>query len=265
MRNKIYLQLVLGITGFVLVAIPAGAKEGFPLREKYPDVKYMTVRQLGSNYGKTIIIDVRSTIEYNVIHINTAEHIPVARADFTRKLQMTRGKEGTAPIAFYCNGHTCAKSYKATRRAMKNGFKNVYAFDAGIYDWANAHPEKTTLLGETPAPQKKLIPDEMFERRKIGFANFRKKAERPNAFNIDIREPFQRREIPPIPKLRNIPPDRLVKLLEEDRFKDKELLILDAVGKQVRWLQYYLEKYGYRDYYFLSKGVLSAKKAGAVK
>ena len=46
---------------------------------------------------------------------------------------------------------------------------------------------------------------------------------------------------------------------------DKQLLIFDAVGKQVRWLQYHLEANGYNNYSFMEKGVLGAANAGGVK
>ena len=62
-----------------------------------------------------------------------------------------------------------------------------------------------------------------------------------------------------------MPMDRLVKLLKKGEFKDKQMLIFDAVGKQVRWLQYHLEDNGYSNYYFLNKGVLGAAAAGGVK
>ena len=65
--------------------------------------------------------------------------------------------------------------------------------------------------------------------------------------------------------LRNIPSDRFVELLAAGEFKGKPLLVLDAVGKQVEWIQYYLEQYGYTGYYFMDKGVTSAAAAGAVK
>jgi len=83
---------------------------------------------------------------------------------------------------------------------------------------------------------------------------------------IDAREPFQRKEIPQLPgTLRNVPTDRLVELIKKGEFKENQLLIMDAVGKQVEWIQYYLESEGYTNYYFLDKGFLSAAEAGAVK
>jgi hypothetical protein len=54
------------------------------------------------------------------------------------------------------------------------------------------------------------------------------RAAQPNTVNVDIRDPFQRETIPAIPLLRNIPLDRLTRLLEKGQFKDKQLLIIDA-------------------------------------
>ncbi|HEU0265195.1 MAG TPA: rhodanese-like domain-containing protein, partial [Geobacterales bacterium] len=99
----------------------------------------------------------------------------------------------------------------------------------------------------------------------LKLADFKAKAQGENVVVIDIREPFQRQEIPDLPKMRNIPSDRLVQLLASHEFKGKQLLIFDAVGKQVEWLQYYLVNYGYKNYSFLDSGVLSAKEAGALK
>ena len=253
------------IAVLISVVAVAGAEEGYPLREKFPQVKYMTTEALNKDYQKVIVVDVRSKIEFDVIHVNKAVHEPITTALFTKNLEKIREKSDALPIAFYCNGHSCAKSYEATEIAMKAGFQNVYAYDAGIHDWAKAHPEKTTLMGKSPAPVDKLISKEMFEKRTVSFADFKKKAASPDAMVIDAREPFQRKQIPQLPgTLRNVPSDRLVELIQKGEFKGNQLLILDAVGKQVEWIQYYLEAGGYTNYYFLKKGVLSAVEAGAV-
>jgi len=197
-----------------------------------------------------------------IIHINKSVHIPVDSNLFIKNLEKVREKSGSIPIVFYCNGHTCAKSYEAAEYAMDAGFLNAYAYDGGITDWVNAHPEKTTLMGKTPATMEKLITHEMLAKRKISFAEFKKKAENPHAIVVDVREPFQRKNIPQIPQLRNIPSDRLVEMIAEGELKGNQLLILDAVGRQIEWIQYYLEQHGYTNYYFLEKGVLSAEEAG---
>jgi rhodanese-related sulfurtransferase len=257
---KSRMRVVLGAAVLVLAVFGvAAAEEGFPLRGKHPNVKCLTTEALNRDYQTAIIVDVRSKIEYDVIHINKAVHLPVTTALFTKDLANVRDKEGSTPIAFYCNGHACEKSYEAADQAMQAGFKNVYAYDAGIYDWVKAHPDKGTLMGKTPVPLDKLISHAMLAKRSIGYDEFKKRTQKPGVVVVDIREPFQRHDIPDLPGLRNIPSDRFTELLKSGEFKDKELLILDAVGKQVEWVQYYLEMYGYTNYLFLDKGVASIK------
>lgn len=259
-----YLKRVIVLT-LVAFAMLAAAEKGYPLREKFPNVNTITTQQLNRDYAKLIIVDVRSQMEFDVIHINKAVHVPITTALFAAQLEKVREKTGTPTIVFYCNGHTCAKSYEAVEQAMKAGFQNVAAYDSGIHDWVKAQPEKTALMGKTPAPPEKLISAEKLSSRKIRFSEFLKKAESPESVVIDVREPFQRKEVPAIPMLRNIPPDRLVELLARGEFKGKQLLILDAVGKQVEWIQYYLEQYEHLNYLFLDKGVAGAVAESAVK
>lgn len=251
--------LLVVVSVMVSMALPVFAEEGFPLREKFPTVKVISTETLNKDYQKIIIVDVRSKIEFDVIHINKALHEPITTALFVKNLEKIREKAGDRQLAFYCNGHSCAKSYEAAEMAMKAGFQNVFAYDAGIPDWVKAHPEKTTLMGKTPAPADKLISKDMLEKRKVNFQDFKKRAAAPEAMVIDAREPFQRKEIPQLPgTLRNIPSDRLVELIKKGEFKNNQLLIMDAVGKQVEWIQYYLEAQGYKNYYFLDKGVAGA-------
>ena len=94
------------------------AEEGFPLREKYPDVKVISTDDLAAKYDGTIIVDVRSTMEFDVAHITKAQHISMSQATFLKDLEQARAKDDATPMAFYCNGHTCAKSYKAAEAAQ---------------------------------------------------------------------------------------------------------------------------------------------------
>lgn len=267
--NKWITLLTLLALSFSATALAAD----FPLRAKYPDVKPISTSDLNAQYDAILVVDVRSQIEYSVIHVNGAANIPVASASFLGDLEKLRPKGATKPIAFYCNGTTCAKSYKAAKQAMEAGFANVFCFDAGIPEWVETHPEKTTLMERTPAPKEKLIANSALDAHKIDFATFKAKAAEKGSMVIDIREPFQRAKNPELPQnrllalpgVREIPLDRLVPLIKQKKFQDKHLLITDAVGKQVRWLQYYLEDNGYSNYAFLDKGVLAATEAGGVK
>lgn len=258
-RTRVWVVTVAVALVLAFAAMAAQAQEGFPLRAKFPKVKYMTTEELAANYASTIVVDVRSKIEFEVIHIAKAVHIPVSTAMFTKDLVKARAMGDATPIAFYCNGHTCAKSYEAAEQAAEAGFKNVFAYDAGIYDWVKAHPDKGALMGATPVPLDKLISKDALAQRMISYDEFQKRAGKANVVVVDIREPFQRQEVPKLSNLRNIPSDRFADLLKKGEFKSKELLILDAVGKQVQWIQYYLEQNGYADYAFLKKGVEGAK------
>lgn len=270
--SKAAFRLTLAMT-FILFVVSSLFAAEFPLREKYPDVKPITLEDLNANYDSTLIIDVRSKEEFDVIHVKTAKHVPVTKKSFLADLEKVRGKGESTKIAFYCNGHTCAKSYKAADKAAGAGFENIYCFDAGIFEWASTYPEKSALLGKSPVDPAKLISKDALNAKKLGWADFTAKAKESNSIVIDIRDPFQRAKASGLPQnksvvlkgVRSIPLDRLTKLLAKGEFKNKQLLVFDAVGKQVRWLQYYLEEGGYSNYAFLAKGVLSAAEAGAVK
>lgn len=259
--------LVLGAVG------PLFAADDFPLREKYPDVKTITLEDLDRQYDASVIVDARSKMEFDVVRIAKAVNVPVAKKDFLAALEEVRGKTDQGPLVFYCNGHTCAKSYKASRAAADAGFKNVLCFDAGIFEWVNAYPERGTLLGQTPADKSKLIAKADLSARKLSFTEFKARASEHDALVIDTRDAYQRatnadldqnREVD-LKGVREIPMDRMVRLINDKKLKDRQLLIFDAVGKQVRWLQYHLEDAGYRNYYFLDKGVLGAAAEGGVR
>lgn len=254
MRSKSFFTLFMAVA-FLLSAAPVLADDDFPLRAKYPDVKVMSTDQLAAAYDATIIVDVRSQMEFDVAHVNKAKHVSLSKDTFAADLEKVRGKNDAAAMAFYCNGHTCAKSYKAAKASQAAGFENIYAYDAGIFDWINAQPDKATLMGKTPASKDQIIPKKDLKSRMLSYDAFKAKASEPNAMVIDIRDQFQREKIPDIPGLSHIPLDQLTDSLEKKQYMDKQLLILDAVGKQVRWLQYYLEEFGYTNYAFLEGGV----------
>ncbi len=234
--------------------------EGFPLRKKYPDLKTIETSELKSTYKDHPIVDVRSRFEFDVIRMNEAINIPVSKSSFYNKL-IRASKSTDESIVFYCNGVTCAKSYKAAKIAQDKGFKNVKVYDAGIFAWAKAHNDLATLMGSTPVESSKLLSKDQFAKRTLEIEAFKKKVGESNVVLIDIRDPKQRQKTPDFsvsPEKLDL--DRFAKKLEKgqlDKWKGKTLLIFDAVGKQVKWLQYHLEKNGFKSYYFLKDGVWS--------
>lgn len=255
MRHKFYLGLAVFMVCTAMIVTKVAAEDDFPLRAKYPDAKPISTEELTKGYDSAVIVDVRSTVEFEVARINSAKHVPITKASFAADLEKVRGKAEAAPMSFYCNGHKCAKSYEAYAKAAEAGFTNIFVYDGGIFDWMKANPDKATLMGKTPAPADKIIPESELKKRMIPLDEFKTKAAEANAMAIDIREPMQRKVIPDVKNLRNIPLDQLIGQLQKKQFADKHLLILDAVGKQVEWLQYHLEENGYSNYNFLTKGV----------
>ena len=59
-------------------------------------------------------------------------------------------------------------------------------------------------------------------------------------------------------KVKKIPLEKFIpNFVEKKVHRDKSLLIFDQVGKQVRWLEYYLVANGYKNYKFLAGGATS--------
>ncbi len=236
-----------------------------PYRKDYPDAKIVELADLKAGYDNDtfIAVDVRSTLEYEVIRVKGAHHVDLARADFIPNLQALAAQYPGKKIAVYCNGGTCLKSYKAAIDADEAGMDNVYAFDAGIPAWSSAYPAETLLLGKVVTdPQKQLIPKDEVDKVTLEFAAFKQKAEEPNSVAIDARDPMQRtQKLAGFEKALPIPLDKLIKnVINKGNLKDKQLLIFDQVGKQVEWLMYYLVDQGYTNFYFLKGGATSVLK-----
>lgn len=255
MRIKFYLGLAAFMVCVAMFGTKVSAADDFPLRAKYPDMKTISTEELTKGYDDTIVVDVRSGEEFEVCRVNSAKHVALSKASFIADLEKVRGKTDAKPMAFYCNGHKCEKSYQAYEKAAAAGFTGIFVYDGGIFDWMTANPDKATLMGKTPAPADKIIPESELKKRMISLDEFKAQAADTKAMVIDIREPLQRKVIPDVPNLRNIPMDQLIGQLKKKQFIDQHLLILDAVGKQVEWLQYHLVENGYTNYNFLANGV----------
>jgi len=228
----------------------------YPGRTTYPKVNVYETEQLDKNFNEVVIVDVRSKYEFETLHVNNAINIPLNSKNFAKQVAALQ-QEGKT-VVFYCNGHTCFKSYKAVTKAQKAGLKNILAYDSGIFDWARAHPEKATMLGKTPVDPERLISKSELKKFMLEPGEFSKKIT-SNAVILDIREPAQRGLIELFPyRQENISMDnktKLNRLLNKIKQSGQTLLIYDEAGKQVRWLQYYLEDKGIKNYYFMAGGV----------
>ncbi len=230
------------------------ADEGFPGRKKYPDVPYISLDDFYKGYleNKYIVVDARSPFEYKVIQVKGAVNIPVNSDEFYEEInKLAKSTEKT--IVFYCNGRRCMKSFKA---AVKSKLSNILVYDAGIFEWASKYPKHSALMGESPLPVDKLISSRKLKEHFVPLAKFEQLI--PESILIDVRDLKERRgnglflladKSAPLSR-----PDKLEKYVNKALQEGKTLLAYDQAGKQVRWLQYYLEQKGVKKYYFMKGG-----------
>nr|ADB12545.1 hypothetical protein [uncultured bacterium 9F08] len=239
----------------LLFTLPTKANEEFPVRSLYPKVQPIELEELRSRFDGVVVFDVRSGYEYETLHIKGARHLALNDRDFIPALQQLR-QEDPRPFVFYCNGHTCKKSYNATQKAQQANIDNVYVFDAGIFTWTSAYPDQAVLLGKSPVDPKQLLSKEKLAEHMLEPEAFGQRVGQ-NAIVLDIRDTLQKNAISLFPmQQRSVPLDntRLQSFIDQAKSENRILLIYDAVGKQVRWLQYYLEEQEVPSYYFMKGG-----------
>ncbi len=255
MKIKTFFLVIL--TFLYSITLVYAGENDFPGREKWFDIKTIEIQDLKNNFNRYHVIDARSHYEYSTLHIKDAINIPLHSSNFIRKIKKLLKKK-KKPLVFYCNGHTCFKSYKAAEKARKYGIKNVVAFDAGVFDWAKAYPDQAVLLGKSPVDPAKLISKKDFKKKLISPDRFVDLLPKSQAV-LDIRDDQQRGEISlfPFNNEHVISMDKtaeLTKFLSHIKKSRKPLLIYDEAGKQVRWLQYRLEELGVKNYFFMQGG-----------
>lgn len=256
MKNQLLTGILL-LCSFYSAQVFSSDEE-YPNRALYPEVPFISLEDLHKQKDNTLIVDVRSAYEYDTLRIKGALNIPLNSSDYLERIKTLRAKSGK-PIAFYCNGKTCRKSYKAARKALRADIGNVNAYDAGIFDWANQYPVDSELLGQSPIRPGQLISSSKFKKHQLEADSFIQKASK-NSIILDVRDPTQRdglfifngTEIP-VP----LDNDKMQKYVAQAKSQNRSLMIYDAVGKQVRWLQYYLEQQNLKSYYFMKGGAKS--------
>jgi rhodanese-related sulfurtransferase len=230
----------------------------FPGRPLYPEVSVMELDDLFRRLDEVIVVDVRSSYEYETLRIKGAVNIPLSSKTFVSRMRKLRMSD-TRPIVVYCNGKTCMKSYKAARKCAVNKIDNVHSYDAGIMDWARTYPEHAELLGKSPVDPKKIISKKEFKKHLLSPDAYGEQVANSPAIVLDVRDRFQREALSIyVGRERRAYLDDKKKLdnyIEKAKREGKTLLVHDAAGKQVRWLQYYLKDKGLKSYYFMEGGV----------
>ena len=229
----------------------------FPGRSLYPEVNVLELHALKKRLNDVVIVDVRSAYEFQTLRITSAVNFPVSKENFVEnitKLRTTTDKD----IVFYCNGKTCMKSYKAAQHCFSAKIKGIFAYDAGVMDWAKTYPKDAMLLNKTLNNPALLITKSQFTKHLLGPDAFADKISQGKSIVLDVRDRFQRDSLALFPgRERRAGLDQSKKLdryIKKAKQEGRSLLIYDAAGKQVRWLQYYLEYKKISSYYFMKGG-----------
>lgn len=245
---------LVGLLTLVLSSLAQASSEEYPYRVRYPDVSILTTDALAKRFETVLVIDVRSKYEYDTLHIKGAVNVPL-ETNFGTEVVKLRDKH-KKPFVFYCNGKTCQKSYDAVLLAAKARLDDLYAYDAGVFDWAKAQPEKTALLGKSPIRPGDLIDSKSFKERLLEPKDFVARVGQ-NSVVLDVRDRAQRdTALFPFKENRAQLDDmkKIDAVIEEAKAQKKSLLVYDQTGKQVQWFQYYLVEKGVKDYYFMKGG-----------
>jgi rhodanese-related sulfurtransferase len=236
----------------------ANVSDEFPVRKLYPAVPYIELDTLYAERNKVVIVDVRSSYEYETLRIKGALNIPLASKNYIADMQKLRKDNPKSKIVVYCNGKTCKKSYKAVQKCRDNDVSDIVAYDAGIMDWAKKYPKDSVLLGRSPINPDHLISKDVFKKKLIDPVKFEEMTGSSNVIVLDVRDSFQREALSLFPGVDNraFLDDRkaIEAFIEKAKREKKTLLIYDAAGKQVRWLMYSIESLGLKDYYFMKGG-----------
>ncbi|MBU0729965.1 MAG: hypothetical protein KKE17_13345 [Proteobacteria bacterium] len=247
-----------------IIAIPfasmAEDEQQFPLRSSYPFLTGIDSKSLAEIFDSAIKIDSRNQMEFSVIRMTGAINIPADRMNQEQLLAL-RPKTSPVPIVFYCNGITCPKSYKAADKAVDWGFENVKIYESGIFSWSKDYPEKTDFFGKILSAtemEDMVLNPERFEKVLLTPEKFIEKVHSGQYRIIDIRDTNERFDKPfRLPRVLVLSFDSLVQLLEKksSAIPREHVLVIDNVGRQVKWLQYFFEKEGVKEYYFLKGGM----------
>jgi len=257
-----FFSYVIGICVlFTVIAGFAAEKEDeFPGRRLFPSTEFIDIDTFHKKLinDEILLIDVRSSFEFETLHINRAKNISMSSPLFVSKIKELR-KTDARPIVTYCNGKTCMKSFKAAKLLTGKHVENVLVFDAGVLDYAKSYPNEAVLLGKPLKSSDRLISQSKFSQHAISPENFGKQIAGSNAILLDIRDRMQRDDGISLfaGREHRVTLDstrRLDRYIQQAKRDNIGLLIYDAAGKQVRWLQYLLEENGIDNYYFMDGG-----------
>ena len=90
--------------------------------------------RLMNNHGDALLIDIRTTADFNGGHIKGAKNMPLS--DFAKSVDGVKDFKDK-PVLIYCNsGNTVARAIKLLKKA---GFEEISNLEGGIAAWKEAN------------------------------------------------------------------------------------------------------------------------------
>jgi len=134
MKNKIILTIFVLSLSFVTMSSFAGKKISAMTVEGTKAVNTEEAKKLFDSGA--LFIDVRSNKAWAAGRIADAVLLDI-KSKFSEENMLAEMKK-TDPAVIYCNGETCLRSAKASKKAVSWGFTNIYYYRDGYPAWKSA-------------------------------------------------------------------------------------------------------------------------------
>lgn len=240
----------------------------YPNRKFYPQLNYISTEQMVSavSNGTYNVVDARPLLAFNTLHIKEAANFSASDKQFTEKL-MTLINKNNKPIAFYCGGLACLKSYKASVKAIeelqkKEIKRDVYTYDSGISAFAQASPEWVLKNGKEVSADNPLLDMAKLKKHAKNVQEFTQLVnndEYDQYVILDVRERQQqmlrklfmfKRE----KKLSILEPEKILEFLNEIKSSGKTLMVYGSVEKQIESVYQLVKTSGVKKWFYLEGG-----------
>ncbi len=125
--------VVAGLLTLFMVTIST-----FAAAKEYVEVDAATVKKM-MEADNALVVFPLSPIEFDNLHIEDSVNIQM------EDLQASLPEDKSRKLVFYCLGLKCVASWRAAGKAVALGYKNVYAFRAGLPGWTAAGYPTVTI------------------------------------------------------------------------------------------------------------------------
>lgn len=228
----------------------------------FDGIEVISSPDLAPILDRAVVIDARSWLEHEVIHIARAFHLPardLRRGDIQTLLDANPG----AVLVFYGSDAKSEPAWRAAHLALGWGFQPVHVLDGGVFEWAREAPEETIHFGARltrETVEEALITDEEHNAVSISAERVAALARTGRYAVYDLRTRQDRAEHSLlIPRLTRVSVERAVRFLDRGIiFPESGMIFIDADGTSTRTLHYWLRHHGKRDFYFLDGGLRGA-------